>query len=142
MCRSVPSEPPSSAFATAVCGLGELVSWLWHSEGADMNIKNGGNDSLLYLASKYVTSWVMGCVLTRGAKLDINGVGLYGTALGAATSKGELEMATLLLDRGADINIRLGGKYGTALGAAGAGGELEIVTLLLISHLMANMARL
>ena len=40
LCLSVPSTPLRPAFAAAVCGLGELVSWLWHSEGADMNIKN------------------------------------------------------------------------------------------------------
>jgi ankyrin repeat protein len=55
---------------------------------------------------------------------------VYGTALQAAASEGEMEIVRLLLDKGADINAQ-GGEYGTALHAAVLQGEMEIVRLLL-----------
>jgi len=131
LCYSVPSTPLSPAFAAAAFGLGELVSWLWHSEGVDVNIKNNRNESLLYLASSYGTTWIMECVLSRGVELDINEVGPRGTALCGAAYGGILENAMLLLDRGADINITFDSQLGTALGAAAHHGQLEMATLLL-----------
>ena len=132
LCDVVPSKPLSPAFAAVACGLGELVSWLWHSEGADMKIRNDENESLLYLACRYGTTWIIECMLTRGVGLDINEVSSSGTALGGAACQGSLEIVTLLLDRGADMYINIvGGKYDTALGAAVYGGSLEIATLLL-----------
>ena len=127
----ISSQSLSPAFVAAVSGLGELVTWLWHSESAEMNIKNDRNESLLYLASRYGTAWIMGCVLARGVELDINEVGSSGTALSGAAYSGILENATLLLNLGADINIRFGGECDTALGEAVAGVNLEVATLLL-----------
>ena len=131
LCRSVPSKPLSPAFAAVVCGLGELVGWLWHSEGADMRIKNEGHESLLYLASKYGTTWIMACIVARGTEYDINEAGPSGTALCGAAYSGMLENATLLLDQGADTNITFNGQYGTALATAAARGDLKMATLLL-----------
>jgi len=125
------SKPLSPAFAAATSGLGELISWLWHSESADMNIRTDENKSLLYLASSYGTTWIMECVLARGVELDINEVCSSGTALCGAAESGMLENATLLLDQGADPNIAYGGSNVTALFCAIAGGKLEIVMLLL-----------
>ena len=132
----VQSRPLRPAFAAAVCGLGELISWLWHSEGADMNIKNNQDYSLLYLASRYGTPWIMSCMIARGPHLDINevcnsGTVPSGTALSGAVRSGILEKAALLLDEGADINLTSSGDYGTALGAAAASGNIEMATLLL-----------
>ena len=126
------STPLRPAFAAAVCGLGELVSWLWHSEGADMNIKNDYNYSLLYLASRYGTTWIMSCVIARGADLDINEVCNSVTALSGAAESGGLEHAALLLDQGADINLTFHGfLVGSALEVAAIGGKLEMATLFL-----------
>jgi len=136
----VTSKPLSPAFATAVCGLGELVSRLWHSESAEMSIKNNRNESLLYLACGYGTTWIMECVLSRGVELDINEVGSSGTALCGAASGGILENAMLLLDRGADINITSNRFYSTALAWAAARGKLGMATLLLDRGANINMA--
>jgi len=131
LCILVPSEPLSPAFAAALWGLGELVSWLWDSEGTNMNIKNSWGHSLLYLASRYGTTWIMKCILARGADLDINDVCNSVTALWGAAYPGTLENAALLLDCGADANLRLDAPYGTALNAAVGEGMLDMATLLL-----------
>ena len=131
MYRSILSTPLTPAFTAAVCGLGELVSWLWYSEGADMNIKNDENYSLLHLASEYGTTWIISCVITRAADLDINEVCNSATALTGAVQSGVLENVTLLLDEGADINLTLGEDYDTPLEAAAANAKLVIARLLL-----------
>ena len=128
---SILSIPLRPAFAAAVFGLGELVSWLWHSEGADMNIKNDHNHSLLYLASRDGTTWTVACILARGVDLDINEVGSKVTALWGAAYSGVLEKAALLLGNGADINLAFRGYCGTALEKAAAEGQLEMATFLL-----------
>jgi len=61
-----------------------------------MNIKNNRNESLLWIASSYGTTWIMECVLALGVELDINFVGLSGTALACAVEGENLEMVTLL----------------------------------------------
>ena len=55
---------------------------------------------------------------------------ITGQHYGAAASRENKEIVSLLLDRGADINA-VGGDYGTALGAAAFTGEEKIVSLLL-----------
>ncbi|KAF8427950.1 hypothetical protein EV426DRAFT_640542 [Tirmania nivea] len=124
--ESVRSKPLSPAFAAAIFGLGELVSWLWHSEGVNMGIKNEKGQSLLYLASRYGTTWIMTCVLTRSTELDINEVGPSETALSGAAYSGSIQKATLPLDRGADVNLTFDCLYGTALSTAAAHGKLKI----------------
>ena len=44
-------------------------------------------------------------LLDRGADINITFGGKYGTALGAAATRGNIEMATLLLDRGANFDV-------------------------------------
>ncbi|KAF8417649.1 ankyrin repeat-containing domain protein [Tirmania nivea] len=156
--HSLQAAPQCPVFSAAFAGLGELVSWLWDSQGKNMKINNNNGDSLLQVASRYGTEWIVTemlkgdfevddvqnalypasgagkfhivtLVLDRGADVNLSG-GHYGSALGAAANKGSLEIVTLLLDRGADVNLS-GGMYGTALGAAANKGNLEIVTLLL-----------
>jgi len=133
LAQTVESTPLSPAFAAAVCGLGELVSWLWHSEGADLAIKNKRNESLLYLASRYGTIWIMEHIITQAAGVDVDGVqsAYSGTALAGAALSGNLERVSLLLGRGAAINTTFGGEYGTALGMTACSGTLKMATLLL-----------
>ena len=129
---SILSTPLCPAFSAAFAGLGELVSWLWHAEGDDLNIKNGRGHTLLQVASGCEPSGrleIVTLLLDRGADVNATG-GKYGTALVAAASNGKLEIVTLLLDRGADVNAT-GGEYGTALGAAAIGGGLQTAKLLL-----------
>jgi len=125
------SRPLRPIFAAAVCGLGELVSWLWHSKGADMNIRNDRNDSLLHLASKHGTAWIIKCVLARGAGFDMNEICNLVTPLWGAVHSGIIAKVALLLDHGADVNFIFGGDCGTALEKAAAGGNLEMTTFLL-----------
>jgi len=121
-----------------------------------MKIRNGHGDSLLNVASRYGTAWVVteilnsdfeirvlqealysACVagelivinllLDRGADVNLNGAE-YGTALGAAAYQGDLDIVSLLLDRGADVYLAAG-KYGSALGAAAYAANMEIIAL-------------
>jgi len=153
--RSTPLYP---AFAAAFAGLGQVVSWLWDSEGNDMKIQNDRRDSLLQVAIGEGTEWIVvemlksgletndvqnglypasrsgksgiiKLLLDRGADVNFPGGG-YGSALGAAACWGRVETVALLLDRGADVNIP-GGGYGSALGAAACWGSVETVALLL-----------
>ncbi|KAJ7059379.1 ankyrin repeat-containing domain protein [Mycena amicta] len=76
--------------------------------------------------------WVPGTWLEpRGPRLrkPIHG---QGNALQAASVRGHLDIALLLLEHGADVNAQ-GGHYGNALQAASVGGHLDI-TLLLLEH--------
>ena len=123
----VSSKPLCPAFSAAFAGLGELVSWLWISEGNDMKVENDSGTSLLVVAIRDGTAWIVVEMLKWDCDILHVQDGLY-----SACEGGKLEIVTLLLDRGADVNITFdGGHYGTALGAAAYGGELEIVTLLL-----------
>ena len=153
--RSTPLYP---AFAAAFAGLGQVVSWLWDSEGNDMKIQNDRRDSLLQVAIGEGTEWIVvemlksgletndvqnglypasrsgksgiiKLLLDRGADVNFPGGG-YGSALGAAACWGSVETVALLLDRGADVNVP-SGRYGSALVAAASGGKVEIVALLL-----------
>ena len=155
----VRSTPLCPAFSAAFAGLGELVSWLWSSEGNDVKIqKNDYGNSLLDIACMYGAAWIVAemlkwnfdvkelqsalvrapinnkpsiikLLLGRGVDVNLT-CGDYGTVLGTAAYEGSLEIVTLLLDRGADVNLT-GGNYGTALGAAACFGSLEIIILLL-----------
>ena len=162
------STPLYPTFCAAFAGLGELVGWLWDSDENEMKVKNDGGDSLLAVASKHGTAWIVTKMLKRGFKIndvqnalyhageggnssiikllldqgaDVNGClpGYFnGTALGAAAYGGDLESMKLLLDRGADVNLT-GGYHGTALGAAAYCGHLKIVKLLLDRGADANL---
>lgn len=48
----------------------------------------------------------------------------------AASAKGYLEIALLLIQKGANINVQ-GGQYGNTIQAASAGGYLKITEILL-----------
>jgi len=150
------STPLCPAFSAAFAGLGELVSWLWQSDGNDMNIENDSGYSLLSIASWHGTAWIVAEMLER--PLDSNQVrmalrhaseagqlgiitllldhgadvnwAIDSTPLMAAVREANLDTVTLLLDRGADVNLtdRI---EGTALGQAARKGSLECVTLLL-----------
>ena len=163
------STPLCPAFAAAFAGLGELVSWLWHSEGDNMKIKNNNGDSLLSIASRHGTEWIMAEMLKRspdisdvgnalipasatgklntikllldqGADVNLTSGSYRYTALGAAAMEGSLETVRLLLDRGADVNLIAGRGYSTALGIAALKGHLETVRLLLDRGADVNLA--
>ncbi|KAI1212174.1 uncharacterized protein F4807DRAFT_361418 [Annulohypoxylon truncatum] len=68
-------------------------------------------------------------LLIEGADLGAQG-GLYGNALQAASYKGHINVANLLVDYGADINAE-GGKFGNALQAAVTKRHANIVRMLL-----------
>jgi len=122
------STPLYPAFSAVFAGLGELVSWLWQSEGNDMNIKNQSDASLLDIAGRFYyngAAWIVAEVL-RG-DCDINHLS---GALDNASLAEVPELIETLLHRGADVNF-IGGDFGTALAAAAVGGSLEVVKLLL-----------
>jgi len=152
------STPLCPAYSAAFAGLGELVSWLWDTKENDMKAKNDRGDSLLGVACRHGTPWIVVEILKQGFEInDIQNAlypaseggnsstvkllldqgadtnlpgGQFGSPLGAAVYWGRLETARLLLHRGADVNLT-GGQYGTALGAAVYQGNLEVATLLL-----------
>ena len=132
--RSIPLCP---AFSAAFAGLGELVSWLWHSKGNNMKTQNEYGDSLLAVASRHGTSWIVAKVLNGGCEMsDIQ------IALNGACMVGNFTIFRLLLDQGVDINVPVAysatnsswiytGTLDTALGAAAFGGNVVMVTHLL-----------
>jgi len=155
--RCILSTPLCPAFSVAFAGLGELVSWLWSSEGNNMKICNDLGESLLDVAIANGTQWmveemlrgdfesgdiqnalypaaktstgIVKLLLDRGANINITSRN-HRAALLAAAYKGNLDIVTLLLDRGADANLTEEGSN-TALIAAAYRGGLDIVTLLL-----------
>ena len=162
------STPLCPAFSAAYTGMGELVSWLWDSDGNDLEIANNSGLPLLGVASMHGTKWsvaemlkagkfqissVQGALysaleggnistieplLDSGANVNFTG-GIHGTALGTAAHLGKLDIAKLLIDRGADVNLT-GGLHGSALGNAAYQGHVDIVTLLLDQGANVNLA--
>ncbi|KAF8417654.1 hypothetical protein EV426DRAFT_709670 [Tirmania nivea] len=108
----VRSTPLCPAFSAAFAGLGELVSWLWDSVGNDMKVQNDHGNSLLDVASRHGTAWIVAKVLNGGFEIsDVQ------NALYTAVKASKLSIIKLLLDQGADVNLPAG-NHGTALGAA------------------------
>ncbi|KAH7461581.1 hypothetical protein FOMA001_g19091 [Fusarium oxysporum f. sp. matthiolae] len=85
--------------------------------------------SRLYYACLGGLSWAARDLISEGADVNAEG-GVYGNALQAASSRGNLEIVQLLLDEGADFNAQ-GGEYGNPLQAASYEGDLEVIQLLL-----------
>ncbi|KAL6716780.1 hypothetical protein ACLMJK_004692 [Lecanora helva] len=107
-------------------GNGEIVKLLVDA-GADINAQ-GGN--ALQAASSRGNEEIVKVLLDAGA--DVNALGVYGSALQAASADGNKseKIITLLLNAGADTNAQ-GGHYGNALQAASAEGHEKVVRLLL-----------
>ncbi|KAH7190150.1 hypothetical protein DER44DRAFT_852011 [Fusarium oxysporum] len=84
----------------------------------------------LYYASLAGLAGAARDLTTEGADVNAQG-GAFGTALQAASFKGNLEVVQLLLDKGADVNAQGSTTYGNALQAASFQGNLEIVQMLL-----------
>ncbi|KAF8417666.1 ankyrin repeat-containing domain protein [Tirmania nivea] len=129
----VHSTPVCPAFSAAFAGLGELVSWLWNLEGNDTEVRNHRNMSLLLVAIKYGTTWLVAELLKRGCKIDDDQDLLF-----LAYDRNNLDIMHMLLDHGADINATpktvfysCKDGYGTVLYLAAYRGNLEVVTLLL-----------
>ena len=123
--------PDYPAFAAAVGGLGEMVSWLWLEKGIDMNVRDSMGTPLLHYATASGSAKLVQQMIAMGA--DTNAISdRDGTSLGCAAWRGNVELVSLLLDLGADIHA-VGGEYGTALGCACASwhSNLELVSLLL-----------
>ncbi|KAJ7867409.1 ankyrin repeat-containing domain protein [Mycena olivaceomarginata] len=132
----------------------EVVALLL-KKGADPNAQGGEYGTALQAASLHdimrcATEWVptggrfsrsddpvmdqkylkiITLLLNKGADPNAQ-CGEYGTALQAASYRGNLEVVALLLEKGADPNAQAG-EYGTALQAASYRGNLEVVVLLL-----------
>ncbi|EXL68463.1 hypothetical protein FOPG_15472 [Fusarium oxysporum f. sp. conglutinans race 2 54008] len=85
--------------------------------------------SRLYYACLGGLSWAARDLISEGADVNAEG-GVYGNALQATSSRGNLEIVQLLLDEGADFNAQ-GGEYGNPLQAASYEGDLEVIQLLL-----------
>ena len=68
-------------------------------------------------------------LLTDGADIDYATPSLAYNALGAASSRGNLSMVTLLVEQGADVNAK-GGYSGNALYLACCGGHMDVVNFL------------
>ena len=92
------------------------------------NGKTYGN-ALAHAALKDDSGLIMR-LLKDGADIDYADGGLAYNALGAAASRGNLPMVTLLVEQGADINAK-GGYFGTALGLACCEEHMDIITFLL-----------
>ena len=63
---------------------------------------------------------------TRGVNIE---AGHFGTALQAASDRGDIDIVRMLLDAGADVAI-VAGHFGTALQAASVRGDIDIVRML------------
>ncbi|KAK2470677.1 hypothetical protein H9L39_16908 [Fusarium oxysporum f. sp. albedinis] len=82
-------------------------------------------------AAEYWTEYAVSAETSEEIGADVNAEGgVYGNALQAASSTGNLEIVQLLLDEGADVNAQ-GGEYGNPLQATSLNGKLEVVQLLL-----------
>jgi len=64
------STPLCPVFSAAFAGLGELLSWLWNSEGYDMKVNNDSGDSLLAVASEHGTAWIVAKMLEGGFQVS------------------------------------------------------------------------
>jgi len=153
------STPVCPAFSAAFAGLGELVSWLWNTQRSGVKIENCRGETLLGVASRCGTGWIVAEVLKWGPETEDVQNALYSasaagksvilkllldhgadinlpdsdcaTALTTAVNyDAGLELVTFLLDRGADINL-VDDNEGTPLGIAARKGNMETVILLL-----------
>lgn len=103
----------------------EEVVWIL----LDPNV-GGSIREALTAASRGGQQKLVQMLLDRGADINAQGEGLFGTALQAAAGRGWQKLVQMLLDRGADVNGE-GGYYGTALQAAAAEGQPQSVQILL-----------
>jgi len=98
----------------------------------DANQQNSIGSSLLALAIQGGKEAIVQLLLDKGADVNAQLGGYFGSALAAAVRQGNEAIVRLLLDKGADVNAQLGGSYGSALAAAAAyGSNVAIVRLLL-----------
>ncbi|KAJ1323569.1 ankyrin repeat domain-containing protein 50 [Microdochium nivale] len=94
----------------------------------DLDLDDEQGADFLYMAALFGLPYLLRASL---AGSDINAKsGYYGTALGAASYRGNYHVALLLVENGADVNAQ-GGLFGNALQAASANGKQDIVQLLL-----------
>ncbi|KAF2868919.1 ankyrin repeat-containing domain protein, partial [Massariosphaeria phaeospora] len=84
---------------------------------------------LLYYSALIGSTELMEKMLQLGANLDAEG-GVYGTALTAATYKGDRRSVEFLLEKGASLNI-ISGYIGGPLKAAVAYGQIDLAKLLI-----------
>ena len=126
--RSLPVYP---AFAAAFGGLGELVSWLWLAEGADMNATDIDGTPILQYAIVSGSAELVERIIAMGADIHFAN-SPKGTALTLAAKFGHSQIVTLLLDRGVGVNaVGVHTSEETALSAAVQSEHWEVVLLLL-----------
>ena len=127
--------PVYPAFAAALGGLGELISWLWLTKGIDVNVRNEMGAPLLHYAIRSGSAELVERMITMGA--DIDAVDREGkSTLMLAVGCNSLKIVLLLLDRGANINFvanrrSCGAALGSACGELKGGFNVELVSLLL-----------
>jgi len=77
-------------------------------------------------------------ILEAGAEVNAKTIGPYGTALHAATTKGNIAAVTCLLEHGADAHMKAG-NFGSVLQAAAFIGSISLIRLLIKHGADVNM---
>lgn len=120
-------------------GLNKNIAWIGHeykdvtelliAAGANVNARNSGGATPLFLAAMNQNKLIAEALIAKGADVNLqNNAG--GAALHAAAKNGQVDLAAVLIAAGADANIKA--KDGTTpLHLAAKNGHLEMVQLLI-----------
>lgn len=123
---------PGSALQAAASSRDIEIIALLLDEGADANA-DYDDESPLEIASRHGHVSALQLLISKGADVNMQVKGSYGSALAAAATRNDSLAVRFLLDHGADPNMKLeNGEYGTPLVAAIANAaSVEVVEMLL-----------